>query len=834
MKTWKPQQARWIWLAGDDKPDNAYVIFRRRFDIGRMPAQALAHVTADCRYRLSVNGAIVGQGPVTTDPKYKQVDVYDIAAHLRPGENVIAVLVLQRHAPTSRLWPARGGFLLEFASEELRFGTDAVWKARWADEYKRDTPYMTHQYGHQEWCDGRKAPDGWDRPGFDDRAWQDAIVVEDAAEHWPAALELRAVPLIQREIVHPKALVCYFGLSTWCHSVDADPVEPAWNIMLAYPLSSVAGWNTDNIVHPENGPAVFCEKQGDGLGFVVDLGTECYGHPFIDLECPAGTIVDIGHGEVLSRNRLQTVLMPKSAAEQLYADRYIAREGRQHFEIFDTKGCRYLEIHCNRVADFHTGARVVVHEVGIVNRRSPMTAISDFRCSDERLNRIWAICRHTAEVKCQDWHICDAQREQNNWPEIFQDMLYWQCFGRVEMVRQMIHQFCRAQLADGFFLSTLPIIGKKPMAAFTRDDLYVFSTMIFPLLVYLDWLYGGEDERQVYWLDCCAKAYDEILKYAGSHGTLANLPGTQWVEWTGLDARDPGRGVKDAWEMPVWNAMAVLVLGKMAEMADGLAQPQRAADWRRQAAAIRTAADARYWSEARQAYPDGIYDGAVSPSVSQATNAVATLAGLGGEARLRAAMTTALDPKRCDVASGMNMMALFHEALESLGMDGDVLDHIRRKWGYMLDHGATTTWESEEALERHQGLCFGFGGHPLNYLARTALGVVPLDPGYRRFSVRLVPHDLKQASGQIVTPYGLIGVEWQRAATAMTLKLTVPSGCEAVVGAPRLEDGATYEHIQIDGTPAALSPRSVAVCTFLRETLPAACVRGGTHQVVFQ
>lgn len=830
MQHWTAKHAAWIWLPGEAQPANGYVHFRKSFVLEAVPDRAVIHVTADCKYRLSVNGVFVGRGPVTTDPKYKQVDVYDVAAHLRPGPNVVAALVLQRHAPTSRLCPARGGFLLELAAGDLHLGTDASWKARWAEEYKADAPYMTHQYGHQEWRDGRKAPVGWELPGFDDAEWPAAVVVEQAETFWPAALELRRVPCLLYETRHPVEVVSYFGLTTNGRPAEHD-YEPARQIMNDYPTSSVVAWNLEHLQHPENGPAILREKDGNGVGLVLDLGEEMIGYPFVDIECAAGATVEIGHGETISRGRIQTVLLPESGAEQRYADRYYTREGRQRFEIFDTKGCRYLEIHFNRLADFYVGAKVIIHEVGLIRCRTPHAAVSSFACPDERLNRIWDICRRTALVTCLDWHICDAQREQNNWPEIFQDMLYWQCFGRVEMVRQMIHQFCRAQLADGFILSTFPVIGSKPMAEFTKHDLYYFSTAMFPLIVYLDWLYCGEDERQAYWLDCCAKAYDSILAYRGPHGALANLPGTQWVEWTGLDARDPGRGVKNAWEMPVWNAMAVLVLEKLSEMAEALGQSERASAWRKQVAAIRAASDARYWSEPRQAYPDGIYDGEMSPIVSQSTQAVAVLAGLGSEARQRAAMATALDPQRCDVASGISMMSLFHEALQSLGMDDSVLDRIRNKWGYMLDHGATTTWEAER--EGAGGMCFGFAGHPLNYMARTLLGVTPLTAGYREFSVCIAPHGLTSASGSIVTPHGLIEVRWERQSNCFKLWLTVPAGCQAIVAGPRL-DQECFAQITLDGNKVKLEPRQIACGTFRRQESPACVVPAGARIMVFK
>ena len=106
--TWTPERASWIWLSGEEQPDNAYVMFRRSFRLDSVPDSATLRATADCRCLLSVNGVIVGRGPITTDPRFKQVDSYDVAEHLREGENSIAALVLQRHEKTSRLWPVRG------------------------------------------------------------------------------------------------------------------------------------------------------------------------------------------------------------------------------------------------------------------------------------------------------------------------------------------------------------------------------------------------------------------------------------------------------------------------------------------------------------------------------------------------------------------------------------------------------------------------------------------------------------------------------------------------------------------------------------------------------
>jgi len=850
---WTPTTARWIWLPGEERPANSYVQFRKAFILETKSASATVHVTADCRYLLSVNGAVVGRGPVVTHPKYKQVDVYEVGRLLRKGTNAIAVFVLQRHNPTMRLVPVRGGFLLQLdvvaalGERDNSFGTNSTWKARWAVESKSDTPFMTHQCGQQEWVDGRLVPVGWQQPDFDDSGWENAIEIASPEQFWPRELEVRRLPHLQYDVVHPRRLICFFGLTSW----GEKDVEPARQIMTAYPMSSVIARNAESLLArvasaapsrqpgskrksaetaDTTPPAVFLEQQGDGVGLVLDLGAEMYGHPFVDFECPAGAVVNIGHGEVLVRNRVPTVLFPDRPPEQRYADRYITREGRQRFEIFDTKGCRYLEIHFNKLADFYKGAKVTIHEVGLIRSRTPMEMQSQFECSDDRLNQIWRMCAHSAEVLCQDMYINDAQREQNQWPDLIQTMLYLQLFGKIELVRHAIEIFCRTQLPSGFILPHYPL-GRDFKS---EDELYFCSTMSIPMLVYFDWLFQGEDDRQREWLECCAKVVEFLRKHIGPHGTVANLPGDPWIEWSGMDARRTGRGVENTWEVTVWNAAFVVVLEQLATMAESFGQTDRARAWRQLADSIRRAAIARYWSPKRNAYVDGLYDGQPSAAVSQTTNAWAVLARWGDEKRLRQILKTTEDPARYDVPSAINMLGIHHEALESLDLDRPALDRIRAKYGAMLDQGATTVWEAEEALERNMGLGFCFSAHPLNYLARTVLGVTPLAPGYRQFSVRIAPRTLKHARGKIATPRGYIEVAWQKKGKSCEMQITVPESTEADVAPPRMGSRVKAEPvITVDGVTCQLVPLQVGLCTFLRSEQPAVKLTPGKHVVVF-
>ena len=69
--------------------------FRRTFTGADAGAGLTAHVSADSRYVLWINGILIGRGPARGDVAHHFYETYDLTPHLRPGEaNVLAAMVL--------------------------------------------------------------------------------------------------------------------------------------------------------------------------------------------------------------------------------------------------------------------------------------------------------------------------------------------------------------------------------------------------------------------------------------------------------------------------------------------------------------------------------------------------------------------------------------------------------------------------------------------------------------------------------------------------------------------------------------------------------------------
>lgn len=108
-------------------------------------------------------------------------------------------------------------------------------------------------------------------------------------------------------------------------------------------------------------------------------------------------------------------------------------------------------------------------------------------------------------------------------------------------------------------------------------------------------------------------------------------------------------------------------------------------------------------------------------------------------------------------------------------------------WLYAVDHGATTIWESWEAVApdgavRPVSLNHYAFGCVDDWLYRRVAGIRPAAPGYA--SVVIEPDldcGLEWARAEVRTPYGPVGVDWRVVDGAATIRTDVPHGIRATL-----------------------------------------------------
>ncbi|WP_069385404.1 alpha-L-rhamnosidase C-terminal domain-containing protein [Cellulosimicrobium cellulans] len=110
-------------------------------------------------------------------------------------------------------------------------------------------------------------------------------------------------------------------------------------------------------------------------------------------------------------------------------------------------------------------------------------------------------------------------------------------------------------------------------------------------------------------------------------------------------------------------------------------------------------------------------------------------------------------------------------ALGALGLAGrrhDAVEELAAAWGPMLDAGSVTFWEEfslpgEDPTAMYgrpfgKSLCHGWASGPVAALPELVLGLVPLEPGWREFSVRPELGDLGWAAAVVPVAGGEIAV----------------------------------------------------------------------------
>jgi alpha-L-rhamnosidase len=213
-----PWHGKWIWLKGMEKERNFYLYARRTFDLKRVPKTAPTRITVDTRYMLWVNGRFVGRGPVRSDPAWLYYDKFDLAPYLKPGRNVIAVLVEHYGEPTFQYVNAPAGLLFEANVGEGWILSDGSWKVHRADPYNQDIPKMDLQLPANEEFDARKEPVGWRSGSFNDSRWPEATIMGLAGMPPHVNLIARDIPHLREQMVKP---------AKWMGTFNIEPLAPA-------------------------------------------------------------------------------------------------------------------------------------------------------------------------------------------------------------------------------------------------------------------------------------------------------------------------------------------------------------------------------------------------------------------------------------------------------------------------------------------------------------------------------------------------------------------------------------------------------------------------------
>lgn len=431
---------------------------------------------------------------------------------------------------------------------------------------------------------------------------------------------------------------------------------------------------------------------------------------------------------------------------------------------------------------------VRIYNVKIIQSNYPVAEIGRFECSDPLLNDIWEISRHTTKLCMEDTFVDCPAYEQAFWvgdsrnEALVSNYLY----GVQDIVKRCLRL----------------VPGSKHQSPLYADQVPSGWNSVIP-----NWTF--------FWAIACREYYEQTadkafaiemyahIRYTLDHyllkiddNGLFNVKGWNLLDWSPID--QPNDGI-----VTHQNMFLVHTLRCAAEMGRLAGEDAESSRFDQAASRLDNAINTHLWDDEKQAYIDCIHpDGRRSGVLSMQTQVVASLTGVARGNRKEAIDRYVTAPPKHFVQIGSPFMSFFYyEALGKLGEIGLILEDIRKNYGNMIDHGATTCWEqypnfaenraNPDMLTRSH--CHAWSSAPAYFLGKEVLGIKNLAPGWSSVEVAPAPNGLGWARGSVPHPAGgTIDVSWTVNESSKSFKLSVayPEGVSLQI---RIPDGYEAE-----------------------------------------
>jgi hypothetical protein len=199
---------------------------------------------------------------------------------------------------------------------------------------------------------------------------------------------------------------------------------------------------------------------------------------------------------------------------------------------------------------------------------------------------------------------------------------------------------------------------------------------------------------------------------------------------------------------------------------------------------LKNAIEPAFWNDEKKALVHNRINGVQKPEVTRYSNMFAVFFNYLSPEKQQIIKNSVLLNDQVMKITTPYMRFYELEALCALGEHQSVTREIKSYWGGMLREGATSFWEKfnpEDQGTQHlamygrpygKSLCHAWGASPIYLLGKYYLGIQPVKPGYKEYSITPNLGGLKWMEGSVPTPGGDISLY----VDAKTIRVKSPGG----------------------------------------------------------
>jgi len=749
--TQKEWTARWINVPGYSTTAYGVYLFRKTFTLNNIPAQLLAHVSADNRYKLYLNGHLVSLGPARGDLYNWYYETVDLSRYLITGKNCLAALVWNEGDLRAQAQLTYQTALIIQGEGALQdsINTNKNWKCALSQQHEMYVPprpnfgYLT---GPAEKIDFRKAVTGWELASFNDKSWLQARNLMPGApkgildwnDDWM---------LVERKIPLPELRVQRF-----------DRVRLSSGVQLPTPLDNKSPFR---LRIPKRTTA----------SLIIDQGFLTNAFAVLKLSGGKDAGISISYAESLY------------TADPLHPDRFTGRKGnRNHVEgkLFTGKtdtlitsgdpvtftSLSYRTFRYLRLTIYTAADPLDIDDFYGIFCGYPFKHLATFESSDTSLNKIFATGWRTARACAVETYMDCPYYEQLQYigDTRIQAMVSLYNSGDDRLMRNAIEQLDYSRISEGITLSRYPAVHQiiPPFSLYWIGMLYDY------------YIYKNDQAFVRAMLDGSRQIFRFFRRYQGDDLLLTHVPYWNFTDWA--EAANWDRGVAPM-DTESHSALLDLQLLKAYELAavleNDLGDKDRAKEYVQLISQMKSSIQNRYYDKVRHLYADNT----AKTSFSQHTAALAILTGLcdPNESKIMAhAMLTDTSLTQATIYFKyyINQAVLVADPSTNYS---DLLNDWRKNLAEGL-----TTWAEISNVEFSRSDCHAWGASPSIELLRFVLGVNSASPGFKAIRIEPHPGTLTWLRGTVPYLNGNINVECRKIRNEWKFKLRTPAGVPAL------------------------------------------------------
>jgi alpha-L-rhamnosidase len=749
--TWITRKPAEPLLEGQMFEDHPAPLFRKGFLIEKKISRARVYVSGLGYYELRLNGQRVGDQVLdpgwTAYAKRVLYSTYDVTDQLKRGQNALGVMLgngwfdplplrLWGHInPRDNLTIGNPRVIAQLVVDF----TDGTSQTIVTDESWRvsDGPILRNSVYLGEVYDARKEQPGWDRPGFDDSGWGQAI---NATESLGPLRAQSAPPIRITRTLKPVKLT--------------EPKPGVWIFDLG---QNFAGWARLRV----QGPARTHVRLRYG-----------------ELVYPDGTLNGMTAvcGQIKQGGpnyRYDGIGMPKTAWQM---EEYILKgQGEEVYTPrFTFHGFRYVEV---------TGfpGKPTLDALEGLRLNSDVAPVGSFTCSNERLNRIqqmvlWTLLSNLFSVESDCPH-----REKFGYGGdiVAAGEMAMLNFDMAHFYGKAVDDLAEAVRPNGGFTETAPFVGISDEGLGEMSGPVGWGTAQ-PFLLWRLYQYYG-DRRLIEENYELTKRWIALLQSRAKDGILDN----------GISDHESLAPKPRALTGTGFYYFNVKLLSNLAR---ALGKETEAAEAEALAATIKTAFNRKFLQPGT-----GRYDAATQACQAFALY-LGLVPAEEQEHALAVLVRDIEDAHAGHLTTGIFGTKFMLHALADSGRAAVAFRVVNQStfpgWGHMLENGATTLWEHWEFSDNTFSHNHPMFGSVSEWFYKVPAGINPAPDavGFDKIIIRPRPiGDLKWVKASYDSVHGKVVSDWSREAGKFKLRARVPVGATATVFLPAADGTQVME-----------------------------------------